>query len=203
MFDTVILLGGPAEQTALPQALLAHNPRLAVESVATADGLATLAPELLGAARLVAFCTDVIVPAPVLDRLGYGAYNFHPGSPLFPGFRPAHFALQAGVTEFGANAHRMIEEVDAGPIVGVEMFAVPPDADVVALETMAYSQLAKLFWQLALPLATEAAPLPELPIRWSGKKGTRRRLAAMGAIEEALIGKHRPLLAAGLRTSGG
>jgi methionyl-tRNA formyltransferase len=179
MLDTIILLTGPTEQPVLSSALRAHNSALTVQPVAALADFTSFDPQLLGRARLVAFCTDVVVPRQVLDRLGFGAYNFHPGSPQFPGWAPSHFAAQQGVTEFGATAHVMIEEVDAGPIVGVELFPIPTGATVFDLEKLAYAFLAQLFRQLANCLATRTTPFPELAIQWGGQKGTRRRFRAL------------------------
>jgi methionyl-tRNA formyltransferase len=123
--------------------------------------------------------TGVIVPAKVLDQLGYGAYNFHPGPPTYPGWAPAHFALYERAAEFGATAHVMVARIDEGPIVGVEMFSIPPGASVAGLEGMAYARLSYLFWILAKPLATCSESLAQLPLSWSGKKNTRRDYAAI------------------------
>jgi methionyl-tRNA formyltransferase len=179
VLDTIILLTGQVEQPILASVLLGHNPQLTIRPLATLSDVEALEPELLRGARLVAFTTDVVVPRQVLDRLGYGAYNFHPGSPYFPGWAPAHFAIYRQATEFGATAHVMIERVDAGPIVGVELFRIPADITVCGLEGLAYAHLARLFWGLARVLATQIEPLAELPIRWSGQKTSRRLYAAM------------------------
>jgi hypothetical protein len=76
----------------------------------------------------------------------------------------------------------MVARVDEGPIVGVEMFPIPPDASVASLEGMAYARLSHLFWTLAQPLATRSEPLAQLPIRWSGTKSTRRDYEAIRGI---------------------
>ena len=141
--------------------------------------LAALAPELLARARLIAFATPVVVPARVLDALGYGAYNFHPGPPEFPGWAASQFAVYRGASEFGATAHAMIERVDAGPIIGIERFRITPDTSVVELEKLTYVHLAKIFWRLAKALASQSAPLAELGLRWSGQAGTRKQYAAL------------------------
>jgi methionyl-tRNA formyltransferase len=181
MLDTIVLLTGPVEQPVLGAVLQGHNPDLTIQPAATLADVTALAPELLGRARLVAFCTDVVVPIEVLDRLGFGAYNFHPGPPRFPGWGCAHFAIHQGATEFGATAHVMVEKVDSGPIVGVELFHIPPQTTVSDLEELAYGHLARLFRRLAPALAARIKPLPRLPIRWSGEKCTRRRHAAITA----------------------
>jgi hypothetical protein len=73
----------------------------------------------------------------------------------------------------------MITRVDAGPIVGHTAFDVPPGTGVVKLEQMATVHLAQLFWTLGKTLATQAEPLTELPVRWSGRKTTRRLYASL------------------------
>jgi methionyl-tRNA formyltransferase len=104
------------------------------------------------------------------------------GPPSYPGWAPAHFAFYQRAAEFGATAHAMVARVDEGPIVGVEMFSIPPDASVANLEGMAYARLSYLFWSLAPPLATRSEPLAQLPIRWSGTKTTRRDYATIRGI---------------------
>jgi methionyl-tRNA formyltransferase len=174
MFDTIILLGGEAEQSVLPQALRGHNPDLAVTAVGNPAELTALDSDVLSRARLIAFATSIIVPAAILDRLGYGAFNFHPGPPSYPGWAPAHFALYDRASEFGATAHLMVEQVDAGPIVDVARFPIPADISVFGLEGLAYAHLAQLFWRMAKSLATDPAlPLP-LPVQWGAKKYSRR-----------------------------
>jgi methionyl-tRNA formyltransferase len=174
MLDTIILLSGEAERGALPFALLGHNPKLTVISVHTLADLDTLDSDVLARSRLISFVTPVIVPGDILNRLGYGAFNFHPGPPEYPGWAPSHFALYHRETTFGATAHAMVEQVDAGPIVAVARFAIPPDISVFGLEGLAYAHLAQLFWSLAKRLATDPTPPPELPVHWGSRKYSRR-----------------------------
>jgi methionyl-tRNA formyltransferase len=178
MFDTIILLTSAVERPIFISVLSTHNPCLTIIPVETLADLNRLEPDTLPRARLIAYVTGVIVPANVLDQLGYGAYNFHPGPPTYPGYAPAHFALYGRATQFGATAHVMVARVDEGPIVGVEMFSIPPGASLATLEGMAYARLSYLFWTLAKPLATSSERLPQLPVRWSGTKSTRRDYAA-------------------------
>jgi methionyl-tRNA formyltransferase len=177
-FDTIILLVGDGNPAVLASLLQTYNRFLTTRPVATLSDLLALQPESLRRARLVAVTTDVIVPANILDQLGFGAYNFHPGSPDFPGWAPAHFAIHNRATQFGATAHLITERVDAGPIVGVELFPIPRDIDVAGLERLACIHVAYLIMRLAKLLATQIEPLPELPIRWSGIKHSRRSYAA-------------------------
>ncbi len=179
MFDTIILLTDPVEQGPLSAALLRHNPHLDLHAVPALDDLNALPPRLLRRARLVAFASPFVVPRHVLSRLGYGAYNFHPGPPSYPGWAPAQFAIYDGAASFGVTVNVMHERVDSGPIVAVDLFDVPAAATAEALETLAYTRLARQYFALAEPLATNPHALPALPIQWCGRKGTRRRCAEL------------------------
>jgi methionyl-tRNA formyltransferase len=173
-FDTIILLSGVAEHFAFPRVLLEHNPGLTVIPAWSAADVAALNSDVLRRARLIAFVTSEIVPVGVLTRLGYGAINFHPGPPGYPGWAPSHFALYDRATEFGATVHVMVEQVDAGPIIDVARFPIPAGVSVRALEGLAYAHLAELFWRMAGSLATDAGPPPTLPLQWGAKKNSRR-----------------------------
>jgi methionyl-tRNA formyltransferase len=178
VFDTIVLLTGSIEAAALAGVLGIRDPSIDIRHVETLAELESLGAATLARARLVAFSTDVIVPQAILDAVGYGAYNFHPGPPNYPGWGPAHFAIyeQAGV--FGVTAHVMHKDVDSGPIVGVELFVIPDGTSVARLDQLAFAALARVFWNLARPL-TCAAPLEVLPVAWSGRKCTRRRHQAI------------------------
>src|SRR5580693_8770139 len=158
MFDTILLLAGAAEQSILPLALRGHNPLLTVIPVGSAAEFAALDSDLLSRARLIAFVTAEIVPPSVLALLGYGAFNFHPGPPSYPGWAPAHFALYDEARQFGATVHAMVEQVDAGPIIEFASFPIPPHTSVLGLEGLAYAHLAFLFWRMAKWLASDVVP---------------------------------------------
>ncbi|MGH6725483.1 MAG: formyltransferase family protein, partial [Pseudolabrys sp.] len=168
MFDTIILLTGQVEESTLLAVLRGHSPRLNIRAVQSATELAAIDPSVLARARLIAFATAVLVPARILQALGFGAYNFHPGPPNYPGWVPSHFAIDDKAGHFGVTAHVMVERVDSGPIVGCKLFGIPSGATVTRLQAMAFIELARLFWHLAKRLASLPEPLPELPIQWSG-----------------------------------
>src|SRR6202035_651605 len=162
-----------------PAALLGHNPDLTVLPIERSSELAELSADVLARSRLVAFVTPVIVPSSILSQLGYGAFNFHPGPPSYPGWAPSHFALYDQAEEFGATVHVMVERVDAGPIVEVALFPIPADISVPALEGLAYAHLAQLFCRMAKSLATDPKPPPALPVRWGSRKYSRRAYRAI------------------------
>jgi methionyl-tRNA formyltransferase len=159
--------------------LLHHNPKLELYAAETLAELEALDRSTLARARLISFTNGVIVPQRILDALGYGAYNFHPGPPNYPGFAPAVFAIYDRSPVFGVTVHEMAEKVDAGPIVGLNMFNTSPDMSVMRLEQIALLQLAHLFWTMARVIATQTEALEVLPVTWSGRKTTRRMFEHM------------------------
>ena len=134
---------------------------------------------MLRRARLIALTTPVIVPKIILDQIGFGAFNFHPGPPSYPGWAPAHFALYDQAAEFGATVHVMVEKVDAGPIVDVATFPIPPHMSVLGLEGLAYAHLAFLFWRMAGRLARDPSMPPALPVKWGDRKHSRSNYRAL------------------------
>jgi methionyl-tRNA formyltransferase len=179
MFDTIILLTGPVEEGALTTALLRQNPHLILRPVKTLEELDAIEPRRLRRARLIAFASTVIVPARILRRLGFGAYNFHPGPPNYPGWAPSHFAVYDRATSFGVTAHVMLERVDSGAIIAVDLFGIPSNISAESLEAIAYARLARQFFELAKPLATSPHAPPPLPIQWCGNKSTQRQCAEL------------------------
>lgn len=179
----IVLLTGEAEGPALGDMLRACNPALTVHHVLTAEELADAAGrlDLAGHARLIAFCTGVVVPPAVLAAFPGPAYNFHPGPPTFPGSHAAGFAIYEGARRFGATVHVMEDRVDEGAIVGVEWFDVPDDPKLRCdeLEIMAYKALVGLFQKLARHLACDDAPLPPIGETWSGRKRTKKDVESL------------------------
>ncbi|HEX4296549.1 MAG TPA: formyltransferase family protein [Devosia sp.] len=186
MLDTFLVLTGPTELPILSGRLTECNPEAQLVPVRSHEDLLGISDAVLARSRLIGFATPVIVPPRVLGALGHGAYNFHPGPPEFPGLCPASYAVFTQARRFGVTAHRMVERVDAGPIVGLITFGVAPSASVRDLELLSYRALARLFWQLAPLLAMLPEPLEELPVRWGPLKSSRRSAAALCEIGPAI-----------------
>lgn len=129
--------------------------------------------------RLVAFCTDVIVPDDVLGRLPGPAYNVHPGPPWVRGIYPSVFALYDGLDRFGATLHELTSDIDAGPIVAVDEAPITPAMDRLALETLARQLVTGLLGRMAAPLLKENGPLPHMDTQWSGPAWTKKDFDAL------------------------
>ena len=166
----VILLTGRDAAPTLAGMLHRANPALVVTPAHDRESLGRLVGP---GVRLLSFCSAVIVPGELLQRLAHPGYNFHPGPPERPGRYPSVFALFEDATHFGITVHEMTAAVDAGPIVAVERFEIPRDADLKSLEDLTLTRLAQTFNRLAPHLATAARPLPHLPVAWQGRKTTK------------------------------
>ena len=186
MAECLLLLSDAELAEPLSEALRRHNPSLLIVCAHNRGDLDNAAATAGPFDRLVAFCTETIVPAAMLTSLGGPAYNFHPASPDYPGSHPASFAVYDGATRFGATAHEMAPKVDSGPIIDVEWFDVPPTEGVLALEDRAGEVAAHLFWRLAPLLAQCGRPLPRSNLAWGPRKTTRQDFRAMGLLDPAI-----------------
>ncbi|MBV5336414.1 methionyl-tRNA formyltransferase, partial [bacterium] len=110
-----ILLTSTIEACYLAGILSSFNPDLSVVWVRTREELERAVGDSSPSVRLIAFMTEVVVPAEILKRLEGPAYNFHPGPPAYPGKYPSAFALYDGAAGYGATAHEMRPLVDSGP----------------------------------------------------------------------------------------
>ncbi|MDR3517001.1 MAG: formyltransferase family protein [Azospirillaceae bacterium] len=175
-----MLLTSDREASYLGAILRRYDPDLAVCHVATLaalrDRLGRPGPRWR---RLVGFCTGEIVPRTLLAACSGGAYNFHPGSPTFPGKYPECFAAYQGAERFGATVHEMAPRVDSGAIVGVEWFDVPRGAGRMVLADLAYQATVRLFVRVGPALIAAASPMPRLSVSWSGHKSTQAEIDRM------------------------
>ena len=179
MFERIVLLADSTEQGFLVPILATENPALDIRVVSTLDELRAIDTGEFHHARLIAFVTTVIVPIDVLHATGYGAYNFHPGPPDYPGWAPAHFALYDRAKLFGVTLHAMTGLVDAGPILDIDPFPIPPGTTVVSLESAAYSRLVTMFYRWAGALTHDVPLQARLPAQWGARKNSRRSYRAM------------------------
>lgn len=185
MGRSIITLSGRREAPFFEEFLLARNSRLNVVAAHDLQDLARAVDKTGGAARLIAFLTDVIVPTRLLARLNHTPYNIHPGPPEYPGSHPESFAIWEMAETFGVTAHEMTPRVDDGPIVAVGRFKMPPAPEREALSDLTYSKAIEVFAVVAAHCAESNEPMPRMNIQWSGVKRTRSQFRALcGAASE-------------------
>lgn len=182
----IVLLTGEREAPHLAGHLRGFAPALAVRPAATRAELDALFAAPVPGRRLIAFATNVVVPGRYLAACEHGAYNFHPGPPSYPGVYPESFAVWEGAVRFGATAHRMLKQVDSGPIVASEWFDVPPDCGRMHLATLAFEALVRVFASLSERLACRDEELPENGETWSGPVRLRSAFDAMCRVEPGI-----------------
>ncbi|HLY58541.1 MAG TPA: formyltransferase family protein [Stellaceae bacterium] len=150
-----------------------------IRPVASLDELKAALDESEEAARLLAFCTAVIVPEPLLRRLPGPSYNIHPGPPSYPGRHPESWGAYDGCARFGATLHEMAPRVDEGPIVDVEWTGIPPAAGQLEFGRRALRASVALLARWYTRLLDDDGPLPRSEHAWSGRKTTHAQLLAM------------------------
>lgn len=173
--QTLIILADTAFQPGLRQGLDAlqtpYTPKISV--VSDLHGLQQAIKPTNQRTRLIAFCTDVIVPQSLLERCTAGAYNFHPGPPEYPGIFPSCFAIYDGATRFGATVHRMTAKVDDGEIVSVSRFDIASNIDRPALDALSFEAISSLFKKLSPNLLDLSSDLLASGDQWTGPVRTR------------------------------
>ena len=154
-------------------------PGLVLHIAGGPEELAPVLARLQRPVRLVSILSARILPADFLSDLREPAYNIHPGPPEYPGTCPEVFALYEGAQTYGVTAHVMAPQVDAGPIVAVDRFPIPPGCARVALGRLAWQASLGLLARLAPRLANEAGPLPPVAESWSGVRRSGRAFATL------------------------
>ncbi|WP_420549737.1 formyltransferase family protein [Curvivirga sp.] len=187
MTGNLILLTGEVEAQHFSALLKTYQPDLNILQAATKEELRDvvdgLSDEELSHTRLVAFCINVIVPRDILKKLPGPSYNFHPGPPSYPGSHSAIFAYHDRAYDYGVTFHEMTEKVDEGDIISIQNFGIASCDNPAEIEVRAFTNLAKLFDEMAEDIANVSTPIKRrTTAEWSGeKRGEAEALALMEA----------------------
>lgn len=125
----------------------------------------------------------LIVRKNLLESIRVAAINFHFAPPRWPGVFGWALAILEGDTEFGATAHIMVEEVDAGPILRVSRFPIEPDDTGESLRTKAIARIPDLARAVIQDLRDnnwEPKPSGE---RWERKALRRKEILSLMHLE--------------------
>lgn len=179
MAITLVLLCSPDNAPALRQVLGVHAFDATILHIAELPALRTLVQTLAPGARLISYLSPVIVPADCLQAFSLGAYNFHPGTPDYPGTAPEAWACYEGAKTFGATLHVMEAMVDAGEIIATESLPVGNAKGRPGYATVARQALALLLSRMAPALVREAPLAPEGRGHWAQTRHTNDEYAKM------------------------
>lgn len=130
---------------------------------------------------LISYLSRWVVPDRLLKRAHIAAFNFHPGSPDYPGIGCLNFALYDEATEYGVTCHHMATRVDTGRIIAVKRFPVFPNDSVSSLLSRTHDMQLTLFYEILGILITHG----ELPVseeKWTRKPYTRKEFNELGKI---------------------
>lgn len=125
---------------------------------------------------LISFQSGLIIPPEVLAK-AERAYNFHGGTPEYPGRDPHHWAIYHEAKEFGLTVHEMTEKVDEGPILAVKRFEIAPGTTPQKLRQQTEA-LSMLMFRELVPaiLSGDLAPTGEV---WGAVKYCRADLLGL------------------------
>lgn len=173
MADAFLILSEPLAAPHLALYVRNRAGRRRVRVAVDQASLRTAVRELPHSLRLIAFCSNTIVPASIINSLSLTPYNIHPGGPDFPGVKPDYFAHARGACTFGATAHEMISAVDAGPIVATALAPMPIGATPEDYGNTGFNRALDLFRFIVDYTVVHDAALPPLPgARWRGPYNT-------------------------------
>lgn len=162
---------------------MGRNPALCVDVATDKAQLRVLIrPEV----RLISFLTGVIVPRELLDILVPEPYNIHPGPPEVPGYYPEVFAISEGAQRYGVTAHVIAPQVDSGPIVFTQRFAMPQQITRRALADLTFPIALNAFRHVADHCAVSDTALPRVDAVWCGPLRTRRAFVELCETAERL-----------------
>ncbi len=75
-----------------------------------------------------------LIPGEVLLGARIGAFNLHPGPlPRYAGLNSVSWAIYRGETVHGVTVHKMVPQIDAGPIAYQALFPIQPNESAFAV----------------------------------------------------------------------
>ncbi|MBI9048093.1 MAG: hypothetical protein JEZ00_01620 [Anaerolineaceae bacterium] len=115
---------------------------------------------------LISYLCPWIIPAELINNSKFGAINFHPGPPEYPGSGCTNFAIYHGVEEYGVTCHYMAPKVDSGKIIAIRRFPVLESDTVWSVTQRCYAFMLPLFFEIMTSIRL-GQPLPESDEKWS------------------------------------
>jgi methionyl-tRNA formyltransferase len=202
--DVLERLAGVAEVACLltrPDAAAGRGRRLApppAKEVAQRLGIPVLQPERLEpgldlqSGVVVAVAYGVLVPDELLaERLWM---NVHPSLlPRWRGAAPVERAIMAGDEQTGVTIIKLIEELDAGPVLAQEAFSIAPSDDAGAVYQAAAVVAAELVVRVLADPRPVFRPQPSEGVTYAEKIRAKDRLLDLALPPAELVDRVRAL----------
>ena len=134
---------------------------------------------------IISYLSQWIIPGSLLEKAKFGAINFHPGPPEYPGIGCTNFAVYNDEKEFGITCHHMLAKVDTGGVIAVRRFPVWENDTVYSITQRCYSEILHLFYELVGKILT-GKELPVSQERWTRKPYTRKQLNELCELEPGM-----------------
>ncbi|MDR0283908.1 MAG: hypothetical protein LBI33_03335 [Propionibacteriaceae bacterium] len=129
-----------------------------------------------GCDLLFAFKADQVVPSEMLNKVRELAVNFHPSLPDYRGIGGYRYALDESRAEFGATCHLITLNLDGGPILGVDRFAVPPGESEECLRERTAAVALTQFHRVTNMISHKRTLVPDCREQWGEHLYTRHEL---------------------------
>ena len=141
---------------------------------------------------ILSYLSRWLVPENLLGRAQLAAFNFHPGSPDYPGIGCLNFALYDEAGEYGVTCHHMNARVDTGNIIAVKRFPIFSSDTVASLLARTHDFQLVLFYEVMGWLLMGKA-LPQSDENWTRKPYSRKEFNQLGRItpdmDDAEVGR--------------
>jgi len=110
----------------------------------------------------------VIINGAVLALPRIGSFNMHPGPlPRYAGLNAVSWAAYRRETTYGATIHRMVSEIDAGPIVYQSFFPIEKQDTPLSLTSKCVKTGLPLLVRLLDQASTRVEDIPCIPQNFS------------------------------------
>ena len=165
-FSNIVLMTSHFHAKIITEILVAENEKINVLHFIHPNQLADLPEDYLMSSRLISFGSRHYISPDILEQIGYGAYNLHPGPTNYPGWAPFYYAIYDQATRYGITFHEMTAKIDAGDIVHVREFDIPPHSTTQELVNLTEFHMFEQLKELAPALANQAEYLPTTDLKW-------------------------------------
>lgn len=131
---------------------------------------------------IFSYLSPWIIPSSLLEKAKYGAINWHPGPPEYPGIGCTNFAIYNDEKIFGITCHYMLSKVDTGKIIETQRFAVIENDTVLSITQKCYSLILDSFNRI-LEMISHGEKLPVSQETWTRKPYTRKELNDLSEVK--------------------